>query len=217
VVPTVVQMLTVVPVVLGTLPNEEDLLKSSKREMYHHPPYYQELIDLLDELEAFIREHLDHSQSQQVNSALGFIDFRSAIDHENETFDRHINEENDSLVTSPLKHKVRLGNQLINKKQAANLCKARLNQITIALQVSEEVPIKPISFRTSRSPSPAMKSSARLSSRKSRLSRRSTEFTSTRWHQQFDLINRHFQHHITDWYFDYTNRRGMCFVVLTIS
>jgi hypothetical protein len=52
----------------------------------------------LDDYENYIRENLDHSQNLQVNSALTFIDFRSAIDRENETYDRHIKEETDSLV-----------------------------------------------------------------------------------------------------------------------
>jgi hypothetical protein len=81
-------------------------------------------------MENTIRKHMEKNQDDSVTSAMGFIDFKLHIELENDTFDKHTLDEHDNLV--------KLGNQLVNRVQAARLCHARLDQLNIGLDMAKE-------------------------------------------------------------------------------
>ncbi|CAK73400.1 unnamed protein product (macronuclear) [Paramecium tetraurelia] len=90
----------------------------------------QELLNFLDILEDEVRGSFGKKQDNQVNSAMGYSDFKGLITKENETFRGHLAAEDVNLE--------KLQNQLITILQATAACKDRLKKIQNSIDLANE-------------------------------------------------------------------------------
>ncbi|CAK75539.1 unnamed protein product (macronuclear) [Paramecium tetraurelia] len=90
----------------------------------------QELLNFLDILEDQVRGSFGKKQDDQVNSAMGYSDFKGLIQKENETFKGHLVAEDVNLE--------KLQNQLITILQATAACKDRLKKIQNSIDLANE-------------------------------------------------------------------------------
>ncbi|CAD8155254.1 unnamed protein product [Paramecium octaurelia] len=90
----------------------------------------QELLNFLDILEDQVRGSFGKKQDNQVNSAMGYSDFKGLIQKENETFKGHLVAEDVNLE--------KLQNQLITILQATAACKDRLKKIQNSIDLANE-------------------------------------------------------------------------------
>ncbi|CAD8059854.1 unnamed protein product [Paramecium primaurelia] len=90
----------------------------------------QELLNFLDILEDQVRGSFGKKQDNQVNSAMGYSDFKGLIHKENETFKGHLVAEDVNLE--------KLQNQLITILQATAACKDRLKKIQNSIDLANE-------------------------------------------------------------------------------
>ncbi|CAK75893.1 unnamed protein product (macronuclear) [Paramecium tetraurelia] len=90
----------------------------------------QELLNFLDILEDQVRGSFGKKQDNQVNSAMGYSDFKGLIQRENETFKGHLVAEDVNLE--------KLQNQLITILQATAACKDRLKKIQNSIDLANE-------------------------------------------------------------------------------
>ncbi|CAD8152687.1 unnamed protein product [Paramecium pentaurelia] len=90
----------------------------------------QELLNFLDILEDQVRGSFGKKQDNQVNSAMGYSDFKGLIHKENETFKGHLAAEDVNLE--------KLQNQLITILQATAACKDRLKKIQNSIDLANE-------------------------------------------------------------------------------
>ncbi|CAD8063786.1 unnamed protein product [Paramecium sonneborni] len=90
----------------------------------------QELLNFLDILEDEVRGTFAKKQDNQVNSAMGYSDFKGLINKENETFKGHLVAEDVNLE--------KLQNQLITILQATAACKERLKKIQNSIDLANE-------------------------------------------------------------------------------
>ncbi|CAD8055427.1 unnamed protein product [Paramecium sonneborni] len=90
----------------------------------------QELLNFLDILESEVRGSFSKKQDNQVNSAMGYSDFKGLIFRENETFKGHLVAEDINLE--------KLQNQLITILQATAACKERLKKIQNSIDLANE-------------------------------------------------------------------------------
>ncbi|CAD8057557.1 unnamed protein product [Paramecium sonneborni] len=90
----------------------------------------QELLNFLDILESEVRGSFSKKQDNQVNSAMGYSDFKGLIFRENDTFKGHLVAEDINLE--------KLQNQLITILQATAACKDRLKKIQNSIDLANE-------------------------------------------------------------------------------
>ncbi|CAK68111.1 unnamed protein product (macronuclear) [Paramecium tetraurelia] len=97
------------------------------------PEEAEDLSDIrkvLDAIEKHSKKSLDLEQEDEVRSSMIYIDFKLHIELENQYFDKQIAGEKENLI--------KLTNQLTNRVSVARQCNARLKQISIAFQVSQD-------------------------------------------------------------------------------
>ncbi|CAD8191157.1 unnamed protein product [Paramecium octaurelia] len=85
---------------------------------------------VLDAIEKHSKKSLDLEQEDEVRSSMIYIDFKLHIELENQYFDKQIAGEKENLI--------KLTNQLTSRVGIARQCNARLKQIDIAYQVSQD-------------------------------------------------------------------------------
>ncbi|CAD8213061.1 unnamed protein product [Paramecium octaurelia] len=97
------------------------------------PEEEEDLSDIrkvLDAIEKHSKKSLDLEQEDEVRSSMIYIDFKLHIELENQYFDKQIAGEKENLI--------KLTNQLTSRVSVARQCNARLKQISIAYQVSQD-------------------------------------------------------------------------------
>ncbi|CAD8165124.1 unnamed protein product [Paramecium pentaurelia] len=85
---------------------------------------------VLDAIEKHSRKSLDLEQEDEVRSSMIYIDFKLHIELENQYFNKQIAGEKENLI--------KLTNQLTSRVSISRQCNARLKQISIAFQVSQD-------------------------------------------------------------------------------
>ncbi|CAK58932.1 unnamed protein product (macronuclear) [Paramecium tetraurelia] len=85
---------------------------------------------VLDAIEKHSKKSLDLEQEDEVRSSMIYIDFKLHIELENQYFDKQVAGEKENLI--------KLTNQLTSRVGIARQCNARLKQIDIAYQVSQD-------------------------------------------------------------------------------